>query len=128
MILSRAKPAIAPMGADGGNAAAAGAAGASSSAAAKKQLPKLEDFLAARDYLGAMSLLDFNRNSGKGSPEGDMWLGYCAFHNGDYKRAMLEYDALTQSKQVRLRKRGRILDSLLNTACMIKAPNFNGTE
>ena len=28
----------------------------------------------------------------------DMWLGYCAFHMGDYKRAMLEYEALTHAK------------------------------
>ena len=27
-----------------------------------------------------------------------MWLGYCAFHMGDYKRAMLEYEALTHAK------------------------------
>ena len=32
--------------------------------------------------------------SGKGSDEVDLWLGYCAFHCGDYKRAMLEYEAL----------------------------------
>ena len=31
---------------------------------------------------------------GKGSDEVDLWLGYCAFHCGDYKRAMLEYEAL----------------------------------
>ena len=28
-----------------------------------------------------------------------MWLGYCAFHMGDYKRSMLEYEALTHSKE-----------------------------
>ena len=28
----------------------------------------------------------------------DLWLGYCAFHMGDYKRAMLEYEALTHAK------------------------------
>ena len=27
-----------------------------------------------------------------------MWLGYCAFHMGDHKRAMLEYEALTHAK------------------------------
>jgi intraflagellar transport protein 56 len=62
----------------------------------------LEEFLAKRDYTGAISLLDFNRNSGKGSEELDMWLGYAAFHAADYKRAMLEFEALTHAKKVRI--------------------------
>ena len=45
-----------------------------------------------------MAVLEFNRHGGKGGDEVDMWLGYCAFHMGDYKRAMLEYEALTHSK------------------------------
>ena len=48
--------------------------------------------------LGAMAVLEFNRHGGKGGDEADMWLGYCAFHMGDYKRAMLEYEALTHAK------------------------------
>ena len=48
--------------------------------------------------VGAMAVLEFNRHSGKGGDDVDMWLGYCAFHMGDYKRAMLEYEALTHSK------------------------------
>ena len=81
MILSRAKPAIAaaPGSQDG-------TASSSTPSAVTKQLPKLEDFLSQRDYTGAMSLLEFNRNSGKGNETLDMWLGYCAFHAGDYKR------------------------------------------
>ena len=46
-----------------------------------------------------MSVLEFNRHSGKGGDSVDLWLGYCAFHLGDYKRAMLEYEALTHSSQ-----------------------------
>ena len=45
-----------------------------------------------------MAVLEFNRHGGKGGDEGDMWLGYCAFHMGDYKRAMLEYESLTHTK------------------------------
>ena len=56
MILSRAKPAIAPANGEG----TAGGAQTSKT----KQLPKLEEFLSQRDYTGAMSLLEFNRNSG----------------------------------------------------------------
>lgn len=89
MILSRAKPAIPQASKDGSSG---------SGTSAQKKLPKLEDFLSQRDYLGAMSLLEFHRNSGKGSDEVDLWLGYCAFHAGDYKRSMLEYEALTHSK------------------------------
>lgn len=53
MILSRAKPAIARSGIDGGD----NDRGAPASGGASKQLPKLEDFLARRDYIGAMCLL-----------------------------------------------------------------------
>ena len=90
MILSRSKPAIVT------------AANADGSAATKKHVPTLEEFLTKRDYSGAISLLDFNRSSNKGGEEVDMWLGYAAFHAGDYKRAMLEFEALTRSKKVRL--------------------------
>ena len=95
MILSRAKPAIPSAASGGADSANAGAGG---SASKSKQLPRLEDFLSRRDYAGAMSLLEFNRNSGRGSETVDLWLGYCAFHMGDYKRAMLEYEALTHAK------------------------------
>jgi len=46
------------------------------------------------------SLLDFNRNSGQGNEELDMWIGYAAFHASDYKRAMLEFEAVTHAKKV----------------------------
>ena len=29
----------------------------------------------------------FHRNSEQGSSDVDQWIAYCAFHNGDYKRA-----------------------------------------
>ena len=76
-----------------------------------KAMPKLEEFLDRRDYTGAMTLLEFNRSSGKGGDLVDMWLGYCAFHVGDYKRSMLEYEALTHAKKVPK-------ESYLNLACI----------
>ena len=85
MILSRAKPAIQTP--KEGETSGLGSAG-------KKQLPKLEDFLSKRDYMGAISLLEFQRNSGQGDENTDLWIGYCAFHVGDYKRALLEYESL----------------------------------
>ncbi|XP_066963491.1 intraflagellar transport protein 56 [Macrobrachium rosenbergii] len=85
MILSRAKPAL---GAHVGHHAAAHAN--------KKALPKLEDFLNKRDFTGAITLLEFQRNSGSASDVTDQWIGYCAFHLGDYKRALVEYEKLTK--------------------------------
>ena len=96
MILSRAKPAIQTLK-EGENGPGS---------ASKKQLPKLDDFLSKRDYMGAMSLLEFQRNSGQGTDQTDLWIGYCAFHVGDYKRALLEYEALASkgggSKEVHI--------------------------
>ncbi|RXG60142.1 Intraflagellar transport protein 56 [Armadillidium vulgare] len=85
MILSRAKPAIGPSSVvpvPEGN---------------KKSLPKLEDFLKKRDYVGAITLLEFQRNSGKADDKLDEWVGYCAFHLGDYKRALSEFENLTKN-------------------------------
>lgn len=60
-------------GGDGGDGdGSGGASGAPGSAS--RQLPKLEQFLKDRDYTGAMTLLEFNRSSGKGSDE----VPYCA--------------------------------------------------
>ncbi|CAB1341986.1 unnamed protein product, partial [Coregonus sp. 'balchen'] len=36
------------------------------------------------------------RNVGERGEDADLWLAYCAFHLGDYKRAMEEYKALTE--------------------------------
>ncbi|XP_035699187.1 intraflagellar transport protein 56-like isoform X2 [Branchiostoma floridae] len=86
MMLSRAKPATGP----------AASSPAKESSKKKKKLPKLEDYLTNRDYTGAITLLEFNRSSGKGSEEVDMWIAYCAFHLGEYKRAMEEYQSMTK--------------------------------
>ena len=92
MILSRAKPAISTGGADGGGGGVSASDAVISKA--KKKIPSLKDFLGDRDYTGAISLLDFERNSGKAGKDVSLWLAYSAFHAGDYKRALLEYEAL----------------------------------
>jgi len=33
------------------------------------------------------TLFQFDKHAGKGDSETDLWIGYCAFHLGDYKRA-----------------------------------------
>ncbi|KAJ1527866.1 hypothetical protein ONE63_007804 [Megalurothrips usitatus] len=83
MILSRLKPAI-------GTKASSTATGSN-----QKNLPKLEDFLSARDYTGALTLLEFSQGSGKTDINSELWIGYCAFHLGDYKRAMGIFEKLS---------------------------------
>uniref|UniRef100_A0A8C8I5Z4 Intraflagellar transport protein 56 n=1 Tax=Oncorhynchus tshawytscha TaxID=74940 RepID=A0A8C8I5Z4_ONCTS len=67
----------------------------------EKKSPLVEDFLVQRDYLGAITLLEFQRNVGERGEDADLWLAYCAFHLGDYKRAMEEYKALTDKPDCR---------------------------
>ncbi|XP_076680325.1 tetratricopeptide repeat domain 26 isoform X1 [Andrena cerasifolii] len=94
MILSRAKP--------------ASSEGVKRSASDKK-IPKLEEFLEKRDYTGALTLLEFN-NSSENSLDSELWMGYCSFHLGDYKRAATIYESL--------RKREPALPDLpANLAC-----------
>ncbi|KAJ3339121.1 Intraflagellar transport protein 56 [Gonapodya sp. JEL0774] len=54
----------------------------------RRNLPKLEDFIENRDYIGALTLLDFSRANGDSSLDNILWTAYSAFHLGDYKRAM----------------------------------------
>ncbi|XP_015595437.1 intraflagellar transport protein 56 isoform X2 [Cephus cinctus] len=78
MILSRAKPA---------------SSDAAKKSISRKDIPNLEEFLEKRDYTGALTLLEFNGTTGT-SIEIDYWIGYCAFHLGDYKRAATVYEDL----------------------------------
>uniref|UniRef100_A0A3B4V4Y9 Intraflagellar transport protein 56 n=1 Tax=Seriola dumerili TaxID=41447 RepID=A0A3B4V4Y9_SERDU len=63
----------------------------------KTRVPRLEEYLQQRDYLGALTLLEFQRSIGEKEEHADLWIGYCAFHLGDYKRAMEEYKSLTMN-------------------------------
>uniref|UniRef100_M3ZW22 Intraflagellar transport protein 56 n=1 Tax=Xiphophorus maculatus TaxID=8083 RepID=M3ZW22_XIPMA len=62
----------------------------------KTKVPSLEEYLQQRDYLGALTLLEFQRSIGEKHENADLWICYCAFHLGDYKRAMEEYKSLTE--------------------------------
>ncbi|NXW19725.1 IFT56 protein, partial [Circaetus pectoralis] len=61
-----------------------------------KKVPQLEELLALRDFTGAIALLEFKRHVGEQEEDADLWIGYSAFHLGDYKRALEEYEALTK--------------------------------
>ncbi|XP_041942834.1 intraflagellar transport protein 56-like isoform X1 [Alosa sapidissima] len=88
MILSRVKPAI------GGEAPVI-------KRIKGKGSPLVEDYLSERDYVGAITLLEFQRSIGERGEDADLWLAYCAFHMGDHKRAMQEYKALTEKPDCR---------------------------
>uniref|UniRef100_H9G7G0 Intraflagellar transport protein 56 n=1 Tax=Anolis carolinensis TaxID=28377 RepID=H9G7G0_ANOCA len=61
-----------------------------------KRIPQLEELLAQRDFTGAIALLEFKRHVGEQEEDTDLYIGYCAFHLGDYKRALEEYENLTK--------------------------------
>ncbi|EDO30962.1 predicted protein [Nematostella vectensis] len=89
-MLSRTKPAMGPGSGPTVSSAKDGKK--------KRKLPKYDDFLQGRDFTGALTLLEFNRNSGKSTEETSLWIAYCAFHLGDYKKSMEEYLSLTKSE------------------------------
>ncbi|NWY33063.1 IFT56 protein, partial [Pheucticus melanocephalus] len=85
-MLSRAKPAVGGTPPPGDRRRKKG-----------KEVPQLEELLAQRDFTGAIALLEFKQHVDEEEEEdGKLWIGYCAFHLGDYKRALEEYEALTK--------------------------------
>nr|KAF6470503.1 tetratricopeptide repeat domain 26 [Molossus molossus] len=77
MMLSRAKPAV---GGDPPHTDKRKKKG--------RKIPKLEELLSQRDFTGAITLLEFKRHVGEQEEDTNLWIGYCAFHLGDYKRAL----------------------------------------
>lgn len=80
-ILSRAKPASGET--------------ATRKSASKRDIPTMEEFISRRDYTGALTLLEFNDSSNN---KNDTWIAYCAFHLGDYKKALEIYKSLKQKQ------------------------------
>uniref|UniRef100_A0A0G4GS65 Intraflagellar transport protein 56 n=2 Tax=Chromera velia TaxID=505693 RepID=A0A0G4GS65_9ALVE len=58
--------------------------------------PELEDFLRVQDYAGATTLLNFEFKAREERQNASLWMAYCCYHNGDYKRALDIYDELMQ--------------------------------
>ncbi|XP_054242632.1 intraflagellar transport protein 56 isoform X1 [Indicator indicator] len=85
-MLSRAKPAVGGTPPPGDKRRKQG-----------KKVPQLEELLALRDFTGAITLLEFKRQVGEQEEDADLWIAYSAFHLGDYKRALKEYEALTKN-------------------------------
>lgn len=59
---------------------------------AENAKPELTDFLNNCDYVGAITLLEFERKAREDRPHLLMWLAYCYFHTGDYTKAADAYD------------------------------------
>lgn len=51
---------------------------------AQEKLPTLQDYLTARDWIGAIALLENERNVNI-QVQNSMWLAYCYFHMGEYR-------------------------------------------
>ncbi|XP_022916832.1 intraflagellar transport protein 56 isoform X2 [Onthophagus taurus] len=99
MNLSRSKPAITT------NASLKHLRGLS----ATRNVPSFEEFLNKRDYTGALTLLEFKQFQDP-NVNIELWMAYCAFHKGDYKKALNIYN------QVYL-KNGNSNYICLNLAC-----------
>ena len=67
-------------------------------AAKEEKKDKLAEFVKKRDYTGALAILEFNRKSGDASSDlmTLMWMGYCAFHLGQFQRAFDAYQVTDQ--------------------------------
>lgn len=58
----------------------------SSSLTARCNSFTLEDFISGRDYVGALTFLEFQPQD-RSTVDNYLWRGYCAFHNQEYSKA-----------------------------------------
>jgi hypothetical protein len=58
--------------------------------------PSLDTFIQNGDFTGAIALLEFERRAGNETPMTLPWLGYAAFHLGDYNKALHAYEVSTR--------------------------------
>lgn len=61
----------------------------------EQNMPKLQDFIEDRDFLGAVTFLELQRSAAR-DEKLLLWLGYSAFHSGEYKKAIEAYTELTK--------------------------------
>jgi intraflagellar transport protein 56 len=66
-----------------------------------KGQPNVEDFFYVRDYTGALALLEFRLKCQDGDiKELMLWIGYAAFHLGNFRRAEEVYKQLLEDHDV----------------------------
>lgn len=74
---------------------------AANKAKGQKGQPTLDEFIAPRDYTGALALLEFKLKCKDGNIKDLlMWIGYAAFHLGNYHRAEQAYKELLEEHDV----------------------------
>jgi hypothetical protein len=56
-------------------------------------LPKLEELVSKRDFIGAITLLQVPQGKDTGTLNNE-WFAYCYFHSGQYSRALQVYETL----------------------------------
>lgn len=64
----------------------------SSASQPKVKLPEFSEFLQKADWVGALAVLELQKSNGR--PETTLWIAYCNFHHGEYRKAMNIYDEL----------------------------------
>ncbi|TMS34543.1 hypothetical protein L596_002112 [Steinernema carpocapsae] len=62
-------------------------------------IPELDDYLIRRDYTGAMAMLEFKRKEEPHNAGNNLWLGHCAFHAGEYTKALEVYEWMLSLKE-----------------------------
>lgn len=68
---------------------------------AAKNTPNLDDLLKARDYTGALALLEFKLKCNDGdSKDNLLWIAYAAFHLGNFERVEKAYRELIDQHEV----------------------------
>lgn len=80
-----------------GKIAAAPGGGKSKKGKAKKTGLTLGEFLDRGDFTGAVALLEFKIRTGDTDETTLPWLAYCAFHRGDYKKALSVYEQIEKA-------------------------------
>lgn len=56
--------------------------------------PTLGGAISKRDFIAAIAILELNRDPDELEVDKLLWLGYCHFHNGNYKKAQAIYTDL----------------------------------
>jgi len=61
--------------------------------------PELKEFLDKSDYVGAITLLEFEKKAGEDRPHLLLWLAFSCFHQGEYRKAIDAYDEALQKEK-----------------------------
>lgn len=52
----------------------------------KQQVPSVDELIAARNYVGAITVLNFKRQGNKSDVKLAEWLAYAHFHHGEHDK------------------------------------------